>query len=156
MPKNSSENGSSSDSLSHKIILGFDFGMKYIGVAVGQSVTQTASPVTTLLAKDGIPKWEEIQLLIQKWQPHDLVVGIPLNMDGTEQPITFCARRFANRLKVKMQLPVHAVDERLTSWEAKNRAFSEAKHRNLKISDNNLHALAAMILIEQWMTEQKI
>lgn len=137
-----------------KSVLGFDFGMKYIGVAIGQSVTKTASPLTTLMAKDGIPDWLEIQSLIERWHPNDLVVGIPLNMDGTEQPITFCARRFANRLHTKFRLPVHMIDERLTSWEAKNRAELAAKNRQLKTDNNTLHALAAMILIEQWMTQQ--
>lgn len=128
-----------------KAVLGFDFGMKYIGVAVGQSVTKTASPLTTLNAKDGIPHWPDIQALIEQWHPNDLVVGIPLNMDGTEQPITFCARRFAKRLENKFYLPVHTVDERLTSWEA--------KARQVKGNKNTLHALAAMIILEQWINE---
>lgn len=136
-----------------KTVLGFDFGMKYIGVAIGQSITKTASPLTTLLAKDGIPKWDEIQSLINHWHPHHLVVGIPLNMDGTEQPITLCARRFKNRLVEKFRLPTDTIDERLTTWEAKNRALLEAKQRDLKIADNDIHGLAAMILIEQWMSE---
>jgi putative Holliday junction resolvase len=139
-----------------QIILGFDFGMKYIGVAVGQLITKTASPLPTLSAQDGIPDWTEIQSLIKQWHAQVLVVGIPLNMDGTEQPITFCARRFANRLHTKFCLPVYPVDERLTSWEAKNRSFAELKQRNLKTSKNNIHSLAAMILIEQWISEQRI
>jgi len=134
-----------------RTVLGFDFGMKYIGVAIGQSVTKTASPMTTLMARNGVPVWADIQSLIEQWHPQDIVVGIPLNMDGTEQPITFSARRFGNQLLDKFKLPVHFVDERLTSWEAKNRAYSESKQRRLK--DNHIHALAAMILIEQWMNE---
>lgn len=140
---------------SPQTILGFDFGMKHIGVAIGQSVTETASPLTTLLAQDGIPNWADIKQLIEHWQPQHLVVGIPLNMDGSEQPITFCARRFVNRLVAKFRIPVHAVDERLTSWEAKNRAFSEYRTRKLKTSTDTFHAIAAMILIEQWFTDQK-
>src|SRR6185437_5451854 len=99
-----------------KIVLGFDFGMKYIGVAVGQSITYSASPLTTLLAKDGIPAWQEVEQLLEKWRPQDLIVGVPLNMDGTQQLLTFCARRFIKRLHARFKLPVYEVDERLTSW----------------------------------------
>lgn len=140
--------------MSNQTILGFDFGMKYIGIAVGQTITKTASPIKTLKAKDGIPNWAEIESLIARWQPDLLVVGIPLNMDGTKQPITFCAEKFANRLKAKYHLPIFSLDERLTSWEAKYRAVEEANNRGLKTSIDELHALAAMILIEQWMSER--
>jgi len=71
------------------VILGFDFGMKYIGVACGQTITNSASPVACIRAVDGIPNWEEIAALITKWRPTILVVGNPLNMDDTPQDITF-------------------------------------------------------------------
>jgi len=137
------------------IILGFDFGTKHIGVAIGQTITQTASPVTTLSAKDGIPNWEEIARLITQWKPTILIVGIPLNMDDTVQLMTFRARRFMQRLQTKFKLPTFAVDERLSSWEAANShdAFS-GKRKKVKIGDKTLHAKAAAILIEQWMLDR--
>lgn len=128
--------------------MGFDFGMKYIGVAVGQSITRSATPLTALLAKDGIPQWNEIQTLLDKWKPEAIVVGIPLNMDGTEQPMTLAAKRFANRLKARFKLPVHPVDERLSSWEAMDRLTKENK-KNVKL----LNATAAAILVEQWLSD---
>nr|MBP9764217.1 Holliday junction resolvase RuvX [Gammaproteobacteria bacterium] len=82
-----------------KIIIGFDFGLRHIGVAIGQSVTQTATPLATLTARDGVPNWSEVQEILEKWHPNDLVVGIPLHLDGTTQPMTFCARRFMNKLR---------------------------------------------------------
>lgn len=130
-----------------KTVLGFDFGMKHIGVAVGQSITKTASPLITLLAKDGIPNWEQINDLIKQWQPQDLIVGLPLNMDGSQQRLTFCTRRFIKRLQAKFKLPVHEVDERLSSWEA--------KQKTKKPKDPKTHAYVAVLLIEQWFTEQK-
>ncbi len=137
------------------IILGFDFGTKYIGVAVGQTITKTASPVTTLLAKDGVPQWEEIESLITHWKPTGLIVGIPLNMDDTVQAMTFRARRFMKRLQAKFKLPVHEVDERLSSWEALDRdRSSSSKRKKVKNSDKTLHAKAAAILVEQWMMER--
>jgi putative Holliday junction resolvase len=132
-------------------VLGFDFGLKNIGVAVGQSVTHTATALTTLKAKDGIPKWPEIEQLIAKWRPHALIVGIPLQMDDAEQLMTFCARKFCNRLRQKYQLPVHEIDERLSSWEAKTRV-NNLRLRKIK-SENETHAISAVVLIEQWMTE---
>lgn len=123
-----------------KTVLGFDFGLKYIGVAVGQSITQTASPLETLLAKDGIPNWEDIQILITRWQPTELIVGVPLNMDGSTQRMTHCAKRFIHRLQDYYKLPVHEVDERLSSWEI---THTEKKTRQS-------HSHVACLLIEQW------
>jgi putative Holliday junction resolvase len=73
--------------------LGFDFGAKNIGIAVGQDLTKTANPLTVIKAKDGKPQWEEIQDLIDQWKPDILIVGLPLNMDGTEQAMTQAAKK---------------------------------------------------------------
>ena len=78
-----------------KTVLGFDVGTKSIGVAVGQQITSSATPLLSLKAVDGIPNWDEIAKLIQEWQPDLVVVGLPLNMDGTEQEMTHRARKFA-------------------------------------------------------------
>jgi len=141
-------------------VLGLDFGMKYIGVAIGQSVTKTAKPLTTLLAQDGVPKWQEIQTLIDEWQPERLILGIPLNMDGTEQPLTFAARSFAKKLKQHFECPIELVDERLSTWEAKERLKErklEGLTRNKKSKKREiemLNATAASVLVEQWFSEQ--
>lgn len=137
----------------HKI-LGFDFGMKYIGVAVGQSITNTAEPIQSLHAIDGIPNWEEIQKLITLWQPTAIVVGIPLNLDGTKQDITFCADKFANRLKEKFKLPLYKVDETLSTWEAKRNLkipYKDQTHNKKQL--DKVNAMAASILIEQWLRD---
>ena len=134
----------------HKILLGFDFGMKRIGVAVGQSITQTANPLTTLKAQQGIPSWKEIETLINEWKADALIVGIPYNMDNTEQSITFSARKFANRLKGRFHLPVYLVDERLTTIEAKQQlAELGAKYADLKQVDS----YAAKIILESWLKQ---
>ena len=106
-------------------IIGFDFGTKSIGVAVGQSVTGTASPLSALKAKDGIPNWDAIEQLFKEWQPERLVVGLPLNMDGSEQPLTQRAKKFGNRLHGRFGLPVSFQDERLTSTAAREELFLE-------------------------------
>ena len=107
-----------------RTLLGFDFGTKSIGLAVGQEITGSARPLGACKANDGIPNWDDIGKLIQEWQPDLLVIGLPLNMDGTEQPLTQRARKFANRLHGRFNLPIALQDERLTTTDAKARLFS--------------------------------
>ncbi len=135
------------------IVLGFDFGMKYIGIATGQKISLTASPVTSLTVKNGIPNWEEITVLINEWRPFALIVGLPLNMDGTTQPIAIAAQKFADLLNTNYGLPVHMVDERLSTWEAK----SQLKLNKPQLTKQELvkiNALSAVILTEQWLRQQ--
>lgn len=131
-------------------VLGFDFGMKRIGVACGQSITQTAAPVTVLKARQGVPDWAQIQHLIDRWQPDALIVGLPLNMDGTEQPVTQAARRFGNRLQQHYKLPVEFVDERLSSRAAKWEIIdTPGKKKDLKRIDT----YAACLIVETWLNQ---
>lgn len=135
-----------------KTVLGFDFGMKNIGVALGQSLTGTARPVATLQAQDGAPQWQEIQALINDWQPQLLLVGLPLHMDGSEQMLTKAARRFGNRLHGRFKLPVEWVDERLTSFEA------EMHLSDLKPVDTNdklsIDSVSAQLIVQQYFKQQ--
>lgn len=148
------------------IVLGFDFGMKHIGIAVGQSLTGTATPLGTIFAQDGIPNWEQIQHYIIEWRPKQLIVGIPLRMDGSEQPVTYAARGFVERLEAHFKLPVVQVDERLSSWEAKqqlrargllakNKDRGKVKIKSHKKQIADLNAMAAAILIEQWFNDSQ-
>lgn len=130
-------------------LLGFDFGLKYIGVAIGQTYTRTAHPVTTLAAHNGIPQWDEVTKLIQTWRPNALVVGIPLNMDGTEQPITHAARKFSTELATRYQLPVHTMDERLSTVEARARLFEQGGYKALQ--KKAIDSMAAQLILESWM-----
>lgn len=127
-----------------QIFLGFDFGMRRIGVAVGQALTQSASPLTTIKAQDGVPAWEEIARLIKTWDVNALIVGIPYNMDGTEQDTTFAARRFAHKLKNHFHLPVHLVDERLTTIEARGQ---------MEKLERGIDSHAAKIILESWLRQ---
>lgn len=134
------------------VVLGFDFGMKYIGVACGQTITHTATPVTSIRAIDGIPDWDEIAKLIEQWRPTILIVGNPLNMDDSVQEITFCARKFANRLQQKFRLPVNMVDERLSTWEAKQQII-EVKRKLTNKQISQINAESAAILVTQWLND---
>lgn len=131
-------------------ILGFDFGMKRIGVAVGQLVTRTASPVRIIPAKQGMPDWSIVDQLIREWQPSALVVGIPLNMDGTTQPITRHARHFARLLHQRYHLPIYTADERLTTREAREQIFSAGGYRALQ--KKTVDSIAAQIILQTWLS----
>lgn len=137
-----------------QILLGFDFGMKRIGVAVGQTITQTARPLMTLKAKQGIPPWETLDKLIKTWQPDALIVGIPLNMDGTEQPLTIAAQRFADSLKQRFNLPVHGIDERLSTKDARERLFAEGGYKALQ--NGQVDSMAAQLILQNWLVQLKL
>ncbi len=129
-------------------LLGFDYGPAKIGVAVGQTMTGTASPLETLRAIQQNPDWDGITRLISAWEPQELVVGLPFNMDDTEAEPADKARRFARQLEGRYHLKVHLVDERLTSIEAKNRL--PRKPKNIE----ELDAIAAQLILETWLSEQ--
>lgn len=133
----------------NQTLLGFDFGLRRIGVAVGQTVTGTATALFTLQAKNGIPNWEEVHALIKVWRPNGLVVGIPLNLDGTEQPITKSAKKFAQALE-QFGLPIYQVDERLTTKEARQRLFDSGGYRALEKAE--VDSFAARLILESWLS----
>ncbi|MCO4798273.1 MAG: Holliday junction resolvase RuvX [Colwelliaceae bacterium] len=135
-----------------RTIIGFDFGTKYIGVAVGQELTRTASPLGSIKAKDGIPNQEQLKKFFTEWQPNLIVVGLPLNMDGTNQNVTFAAKKFGNRLANQFKLTVEFVDERLTTADAKEQLFSRGGYRNL--SKDNIDAESARLIIESFFENQ--
>lgn len=132
------------------VYLGFDFGTKHIGIAVGQTLTQTAQALTSLKAEKGIPKWDEIQTLINTWKPEGLVVGLPLNMDGTEQPLTRQARKFTEQLKEHFHLPVHSMDERLSTVEARSHLFETGGFKAL--TKSAIDSLSAKLILENWLS----
>ncbi|MCR5084007.1 MAG: Holliday junction resolvase RuvX [Succinivibrionaceae bacterium] len=125
--------------------------MGHIGVAAGNRLTGTASPLRCLLARDGVPDHGALDALIAEWGPEELVVGLPLNMDGTEQPLTAHARRFARRLGERYGLRVSMVDERLTTVEAKGEIFSEGGFRALKKDKGRIDSRAATIILEDFL-----
>lgn len=130
-------------------LLAFDFGMKRIGVAVGSTLINQAKPLQTLSARDGIPNWDHIKALIADYQPTGLVVGIPLNIDNTEQQTTFAARKFSNRLREKFRMPVHCVDERFTTVEARQQVFDEGGYKALQ--ETQIDSYAAKLILEQYL-----
>lgn len=133
---------------SARTLLAFDFGLKRIGVAVGQTQTLSANPIETVAVRRERPDWQAIAKLVETWTPDALVVGLPLNMDGSEQEMTLRARRFGRQLTGRFGLPVHLVDERLTTREAKFRLGREGR------ADEDADPVAAQVILEDWFSEQ--
>ncbi len=134
--------------MKNQTVLSFDFGTRSIGVAIGQTLTATASPLTAVKAQDGTPNWEIISKLISEWQPDYLVVGLPLNMDGSEQELTQRARKFANRLHGRFGKLVELQDERLSTTEARTRLFDRGGYKAL--SKGEVDSQSAVIILESW------
>ncbi|WP_293746169.1 Holliday junction resolvase RuvX [uncultured Paraglaciecola sp.] len=135
-----------------RTILAFDFGTKSIGVAVGQEITGTASPLDALKAVDGIPNWDVVAKLFAEWSPQLAVVGLPLNMDGTSQQVTFSAKKFANRLNAKYKVVVETCDERLTTVDAKARLFELGGFK--KLDKQKVDSVSACLIFESWIETQ--
>ncbi|MCH9756806.1 MAG: Holliday junction resolvase RuvX [Gammaproteobacteria bacterium] len=133
------------------VYLGFDFGYKRIGVAVGQRLTSTATPLPTLQASEGTPRWEMIATLIKQWRPDALIVGYPTKADGSKLYVTKPAKKFANALKTQFDLPVFLVDERLSTVEARAQLFAEGGYRKLKKAE--IDSMAACVILEQWLQQ---
>ena len=132
-------------------VLAFDFGIKRIGVAVGEWETRLAHPLETISGEANEARFGRIGELIAEWKPRELVAGLPLHMDGTEHDLTRRARRFANQLHGRFKLPVALVDERLTSFDA-DLALREAgvKGRDRKGLDD---AVAARQILQDYFEQ---
>ena len=133
-------------------LLGFDFGPRKIGVAVGQTITRSATPLTTLRSQDERPDWVRIGALIQEWRPSALVLGLPYNMDDTEVDWSPRVHRFARQLQGRFGLSVHLVDERLTSIEAQRRLSASPGRK--PPTREAVDAAAAALILETWLSEQ--
>ena len=137
--------------VSNGCVLGFDFGMKRIGVAVGQLITRTASPLAVL---DNQPAtlWQDVGALINEWKPQSVIVGLPLSMDGAETGMSAACRKFARRVHGRYGLPAHLQDERLSSRAADSRfAALRAGGLKRKKHSSGTDSLAAQVLLEDWL-----
>lgn len=135
-------------------VIGFDYGMRRIGVASGNAVSASAQPLQALPARGGEPDWTRVDALRAEWNPEALVVGLPLTLDGGEQAITRGARAFAHKLEQRYGLPVYLIDERHTSQEASRRFAGQRASGNARRRDAaNLDSLAAVVILEAWLQD---
>ncbi|MGE8523856.1 Holliday junction resolvase RuvX [Acinetobacter pseudolwoffii] len=129
-------------------IMAFDFGTQKMGMAVGQSLIASASPLPLFPMKDGIPNWDELLKIVKSHQPNLFLVGLPLNMDDSESELSTRARKFARRLRHQTNIETLMVDERLTTREARDELdHYQAQGRGKKLSADSI---AAALLIESW------
>lgn len=138
--------------LGQRLVLAFDFGTRRIGVAVGNELLQSARELDALPARDGIPDWTLVTRLVETWQPDLFVVGLPLNMDGSESAMSTRARKFGNRLHGRYGKPCVMADERGSTREAKQIA-REAGHRG-NYREESVDGIAAVLILEGWFAHQ--
>jgi putative Holliday junction resolvase len=139
-----------------KIVLAFDFGLRRIGVACGDTVSRSASALQAVPADSGTPRWPAIASLMRDWQPDMAVVGLPYNVDGSDSGMTGAARSFAAELARRYGLEVAMVDERYSSLEAEARLKSarESGLRRRRVAKSDVDAAAACVILERWFSEK--
>lgn len=138
-------------------VLGFDYGKRRVGVAVGSPVTGRAQPLTTLEHRDGVPDWPALDALVRDWRPDTLIVGLPLTADGGTQKNTRRACNFAQELSGRYHLRVHTMDERYSTIEAgeKLRTARATGSRGRRLAKGDLDAMAAQTILESWLLGQE-
>ena len=133
-------------------VLGFDYGKKRIGIATGQTITNSATPCRTINQIDGNPDWAAIKDEIQQWKPQALIVGMPYYTDGSENKMTAMVRQFCYELEKRFKLPVFEVNEALSSQQAE-----EIIKQKTKINQHNKHEIdkmAAAVIVQRWLDQQ--
>lgn len=136
-----------------RLVLGFDFGTRRIGVAVGNELLASARELDPLPARDGIPDWQQVARLVEEWRPDLFVVGLPLTADGEEQPMSTRARKFGKRLFGRFGVPCEMVDERGSTGEAKVIA-RERGHRG-SWKDDGVDGISAVLIVERWFAARE-
>jgi putative Holliday junction resolvase len=131
--------------------MALDFGLSQIGVAVGNCLLGSTRPLPVIRAKDGLPEWPALEALVAEWQPDLVIVGDPMNMDGSDSEMSTRAAKFARRLEARLQLDVTMVDERLSSFEAK--AASRERGHKGNYRKQPVDSLAAELILRTWLAE---
>ena len=129
------------------VVMAFDFGLRNIGIAIGQNITKSASTFYAIKAKEGEPDWMKLDSIVKEWEPSLFIVGDPINMDGTKSEFQKRILKFSNDLKKRYAINIYKMDERLTPKEAKERIKDESN--GLQASANK-HSISAQIILEDW------
>lgn len=132
-------------------VIGFDFGTRWIGTAIGQTLTNTASPLQGIRVLNNRPDWYAIENLIETWHPSKLIVGLPTSMLAIDSPMTDKAKRFGRQLEGRFHIKTELVDERLTTREAWQIVENSA-HK--KVVKQDIDCIAAVLITETWLNQQ--
>ena len=130
--------------------MGFDFGTSWIGTAIGQTLTCTASPLQGVRVINNKPDWQTIAKLIETWQPSKLIVGLPTSMREIQSPMTEKAKRFSRQLEGRFNIKTELVDERLTTREAWQ-IIEDSAHK--KVGKQDIDCIAAVLITESWLNQ---
>ena len=133
-------------------VLAFDFGLKQIGIAFGQTITNQSTGIKIIKAKNGVPNWGEIKIIVEEWNPDILIVGLPIHMNDKESEMSALARNFAKNLKSLSHVNVKMVDERLSSREAKNKVKEFSKNFDTTKADH----IAAAFILQSYLNDPKL
>lgn len=133
-------------------IIGVDYGLRQTGLALLHMSVGIVTPLTVLRAKNNKPDWQSFEKIIREWQPEHCIIGLPLNMDGSDSPMCDRARKFARQIEGRFQLSYELHDERLTSFEAKQQMCESNSGQNYH--DNPADSLAAQLILQQWLALQ--
>jgi putative Holliday junction resolvase len=135
-------------------VLAFDFGRRRIGVAVGQRITSSATPIGVIAVDDSGPDWLKIETLIDEWQPGHLLVGLPVHADGTDSESSEIAKQFASDL-ARFDIDVILVDERFSSVEAES-IFKSQRQAGLRkrVKKGDIDSISAKVIAERWLATQ--
>jgi putative Holliday junction resolvase len=138
-----------------QLVLAFDYGVRRIGVACGDTLSRTSTPLAAILAGPAGRQWAAIDALMRDWQPTLAVVGLPYNTDDSDSSMTVAARAFAGELQTRYRLRVELVDERYSSLEAhaRLREARQAGARKRRIGKTDIDAAAACVILERWIAE---
>lgn len=139
-------------------MLGFDFGLRRIGVAVGSGLTGRAQALIALSHHESGPDWLAIEKLMDEWQPSRIIVGLPGTLDGRETEMSVAARQFATDLHERFDLPVELVDEQLSSAAARDEllALRRSGQRRRRVKKADIDPVAARLILETWLNQQAI
>ncbi len=132
-------------------VIGFDYGTNWIGIAVGQTLTAQARPLTAIKSFKHSPDWEAISLLISEWKPQKLIVGLPTSDYSETKYMTDKASRFSRQLHGRFHIDTELIDERLTTREAYTIAIDSGSHK----SKSEIDSLSAVLITETWLRENQ-
>ena len=133
------------------LAIGFDFGLTRIGVATGQTLTQTATPLTAVVAEHGVPDWNDIAVILDDWKPDIVVVGLPLHEDGSISEMAERSKTFGQRLHGRFGVQITFIDEYHSTREAREHLNYRGKASDLY---GKLDATAASVILERWLGDQ--
>ena len=146
---------SNTDRQQNGYVVAIDFGLKYVGIAASSQLIPRPFGITTLIAQSGkLKDWSKLEEVLVEYKPHTILIGLPLNMDGSESEMSERAKEFGKSLTSRTSIPVEFVDERLSSWEVKK--MDQANLNNKQKKTSKIHEESACLIAQTWASDIKI